>query len=380
MKILHAITGLFTGGAEMMLCKLLSGMKNEGVSSAVVSLIYGGPMHEKIEALGIPVNSLKMRRGLPSLSALRFLREFVRKGQFDLLQGWMYHGNLVASIASRFVENRPPVVWNVRHSLYDIKYESWLTRWVIRANAYLSRYTDVILYNSRTSARQHEAFGFAASKTYIIPNGFDARIFRPDEAAGAAVRRELAVGNNTILIGLIGRYHPMKDHRNFLQAAALLVRRLPDVRFLLAGREVDASNKALAAIVVELGLDAQVFLLGERRDIPQLNAALDIASSSSSWGEAFPNVIGEAMSCGVPCVVTEVGDSGWIVGKAGKVVPPRNPEALANAWREMIEIGPEGREALGIQARQRVIDHFSLEVVVRQYKMLYEKLITQVND
>ncbi len=363
----------------MMLYKLLSGMKDEGTSSTVVSLIDGGPVQERIEALGVPVNSLKMRRGLPGLSALKLLREFVRKDQFDLLQGWMYHGNLVATIASFFAENRLPVVWNVRHSLYDIKYEPWLTRWAIRTNAYLSRYTAVILYNSRTSARQHEAFGFAASKTCVIPNGFDTQMFRPDEDARAVIRQELAVDNDTILIGLIGRYHLMKDHRSFLQAAALLLRRFPNVRFLLAGHEVDTTNKALATTVAELDLDEQVFLLGERSDIPQLNAALDIASSSSSWGEGFPNVIGEAMSCSVPCVVTEVGDSGWIVGEAGKVVPPRDPEALANAWRDLIEIGREGRETLGILGRQRVIDHFSLEAVVRQYEMLYEKLIVQVN-
>jgi glycosyltransferase involved in cell wall biosynthesis len=286
----------------------------------------------------------------------------------------MYHGNLAASIAGWFSCGNPPVVWNVRQSLYDIKHERPLTRWVIRANALLSSRADAIVYNSRTSACQHERFRFDASRTRIIPNGFDTEVFRPDEHARGDIRRELGLSDDAILIGMIGRYHPMKDHRNFLNAAGLLGKECPDVLFLLAGNEVDAGNSALGAIIEALGLEGRVFLLGERSDIPQLNATLDIATCSS-WSEGFANVIGEAMSCGVPCVVTDVGDSSLIVGDTGRVVQPRDPEALAKAWHELIALGGYGRHELGERARNRVIECFSLVAVVRQYQDLYESLI-----
>lgn len=376
MKSLHVITGLATGGAEMMLYKLLSHIGCGNHEARVISLIGGGPMRERIQSIGIAVDSLHMRRGMPSLSAFRQLREIVCRYRPGLIQGWMYHGNLAASVAGWFCRNNSPIVWNVRQSLYDLKHERPLTRWVIRANARLSARADAIIYNSRTSARQHEEFGFDASRTHIIPNGFDTEVFRPDEHARAGIRRELGMSDDTVLIGLIGRYHPMKDHLNFLDAVALLGKDFPDARFLLAGREVDAGNSALGAMIEALGLGGRVFLLGERRDIPQLNAALDIASSSS-WGEGFANVVGEAMSCGVPCVVTDVGDSAWIIGDTGRVVPPRDPEALATAWKSLIALGSDGRHALGARARQRVIEYYSLGAVVQQYEDLYECLIAR---
>jgi glycosyltransferase involved in cell wall biosynthesis len=379
MKITFLITGLATGGAEMMLYKLLSHIDRRKHEARVVSLIGGGPIRERMLSIGIPVDSLNMRRGLPSFSALRQLREIVCRYHPDLIQGWMYHGNLAASVAGWFCRNAPPVVWNVRQSLYDLKYERTLTSWVIRANAGLSARADAIIYNSRTSARQHEEFEFDASRTRIIPNGFDTDVFRPDEYSRSDIRRELGVTDDGILIGLIGRYHPMKDHQNFLNAAALLGKDFPDVRFLLAGSKVDACNSTLCAMIDALGLGGRVFLLGERKDIPQLNAALDIASSAS-WAEAFPNVVGEAMSCGVSCVVTDVGDSAWIVGDTGRVVVARDPGALAAAWRDLLALGHDGRQALGARARQRVIDYFSLGAVVQQYVDLYESLIARQRE
>ena len=261
--------------------------------------------------------------------------------------------------------------------MYDIDKERTLTRWVIRLGAFLSRYSEAIVYNSRISSLQHEAFGFDKSRTQVIPNGFDTEVFHPDENARISVRQELGITDNIALIGLIGRYHPMKDHQNFLNAAAFLRKEFVDVRFLLAGHEVDMGNSALVSMISKLGLNDTVFLLGERKDTPRLNAALDIATSASAWGEGFANVIGEAMSCGVPCVVTDVGDSAWIVRNTGRVVAAGDAKALAAAWRSLIELGRDERKALGIMARQRVIENFSLRSVVKQYEELYESLISR---
>jgi glycosyltransferase involved in cell wall biosynthesis len=375
-KSLNVITGLKTGGAEMMLFKLLSRIDYGIHKARIISLIGGGPMRERMLSIGVAVDTLNMRRGIPSLMALWRLREIVSRYRPDLIQGWMYHGNLAASIAGWFCPNNPPVVWNVRQSLYDLKHERLFTRWVIRVNAWLSVRADTIIYNSLTSARQHEEFGFDASRTHIIPNGFDTEVFRPDENARSSVRRELGVADNAVLIGLIGRYHPMKDHANFLNAAALLDKDLPNVLFLLAGYEVDVNNPTLGPMIEALGLGGRVFLLGERGDMPQLHAALDIATCSS-WSEGFANVIGEAMSCGVPCVVTDVGDLAWIIGDTGRVVVARDPVALAAAWRDLLALGHNDRQTLGARARQRVIENFSLEAVVQQYQDLHECLIAR---
>lgn len=372
-RVIFIITGLATGGAEMMLLKLCSKLDRRRFEPYVISLSDKGVIGPRIEALGIPVYALGMRPGRPSLTGLLRLRKLVSTLRPNLVQGWMYHGNLAASLAA----GSAPVVWGIRQSFYGLDKERVLTRWVIRLSAVISQYPRTIAYNSRTSARQHEAFGFDTSRTCIIPNGFDTEVFRPDENARIGIRQELGLGDDVILIGLIGRYHPMKDHRNFLNAAALLCKEFPDVHFLLVGYEVNAGNPALSAMIEEFGLGNRVLLLGERKDTPQLNAALDIASSASAWGEGFANVIGEAMSCGVPCVVTDVGDSAWIVGDAERVVPQRDSVALSTAWKSLIMLGRGERQALGIRARQRVIEKFSLESVVKQYEVLYESLIAR---
>jgi glycosyltransferase involved in cell wall biosynthesis len=248
---------------------------------------------------------------------------------------------------------------------------------VIRVGAHLSGRPERILYNSRVSANQHEAIGYRADRRRVIPNGFDCKWFRPDAEARASVRDELGVGEKTPLIGLIGRYHPMKDHANFLTAASLLLKQVSAAHFLLAGVDIDTSNKELSTKISALGLQGRVHLLGERQDIPRLTAALDIASSSS-FVEAFSNVIGEAMACGVPCVVTDVGDSAWIVGDTGRVVPPRDPLALCGAWRELLQMGQGPRAALGERARARIVRDFSLDQSVRLYEELYTEAINRL--
>ena len=370
-KVAFLTTGLATGGAEMMLLKLCSRLDQRRFSAAVISLADKGIVGPQIEALGVPVHALGIDARKPSPLALRRLSRLLAGLRPDLLQGWMYHGNLAATLTS----GSRPVSWGIRQSLYDIRRERLLTRWVIRAGALLSHRCDAIVYNGHTSAAQHEAFGFAAKASRIIANGFDTERFRPDERARTRVRQELGLRAVDVVIGLVSRYHPMKDHGNFLRAAALLLAEFPDVRFVLAGHGVDQANPAIAAAVAEYSLAGRVALLGERRDIPELYAAMDIACSASAWGEAFANAIGEAMSCGLPCTVTDVGDSALIVGDTGTVVPRQDASALAAAWRNLIMCGDDGRRALGVRARERMIENFSLDSIVRQYELLYEQLI-----
>ncbi len=373
MKIIYIITGLSTGGAEVMLYKLLSRIDQERFSPVVISLMDRGTWGDRIAALGIPVYTIGMQQGKPKLVNIWQLIHLVRQLKPDLIQGWMYHGNLAAQVARLFIFKQVSVLWNVRHSLSSLDLEKPETTIIIKLCAHSSHFPKKIIYNSQNSAHQHQRSGYRFEKTCVIPNGFETDEFTPSVKARLSVRSELNIPENALLIGLIGRYHPIKDHFSFLQAAALLLKNYSNVQFVLAGNKVDWQNQILSELIHELGLVKQIHLLGERHDIPSLTAALDIASSSSS-GEGFPNVIGEAMSCGVPCVVTDVGDSAWIVSDTGKVIPPRDPEALANAWKALIDIGRDGREALGKAARARVIECFSLDSVVAQYEALYDNV------
>lgn len=359
MKIVYVTTGLTTGGAEIMLYQMLAKIDRTHFTPIVVSLMDRGTLGDRIEALGVPVYTLGMKAGgLPKLNAISTLVNIVREIKPDLIQCWMYHGNLVAQLIGIFYSRKIPVLWDIQCSLYSLALEKKITAIIIKLCAYISRLSFKIIYVSKVSQCQHEALGYARDKSCVIPNGIDVTVFSPSSEARLTIRQELGLTETSFLIGLICRYHPMKDHANFIKAAALLLKSKPDIHFIMAGNKVDPQNQSLAQLIQELGIANQIHLLGERKDMPRLSAALDIACSASAYGEGCPLVICEAMSAGVPCAVTEVGDSGWIVDKTGWVVPPQNPEALANAWQESIALGSEGRETLGKAARSRIIEYF----------------------
>jgi glycosyltransferase involved in cell wall biosynthesis len=373
LKVLHIINDLSVGGAEMMLYKLLYALREEPFSSAVVSLKKRGGLGERIEALGVPVYTLSLERAFPTPAAIWSLARLLRRARPDVVQGWLPHGNLAAQLAGALVPNPVPVLWNIRQSLYSLDYEKPATARAIKLGAFLSGRPAGIIYNSRTGAAQHATFGYRNRRSLVIHNGFDTELFAPSAAARSGVRAELGVADDTILIGLVSRYHSIKDHSNFLRAAALLRRNYPDVRFVLCGRGIEWHNRALRELIQASDLAGNVHLLGERQDIERVMAALDIAASAS-YGEGFPNVIGEAMSCAVPCVVTDVSDLPWIIEGAGLVVPTRDPASMARALAEMIERGRGGREALGRAGRARVLEHFRLDSVAAKYGALYQSV------
>lgn len=287
----------------------------------------------------------------------------------------MYHGNLAAWVAGSFAHSHIPVLWNVRHTPYNMEDEKRTTAALIHLEARLSALTKRIIYNSTTSRERHQALGFDEDRGVVIPNGFDLETFKPSKDHYASVRRELGVSPDAKLIGLLARYHPMKDHTGFFQAAAILAQDFPEIHFVLAGEGVDANNQTLVNVIENLGLKSRSHLLGERDDTPRLTAALDIATNCSAWGEAFSNAIGEAMACRVPCVVTDVGDSTWLVDRSGFVVPPRDPQALAEGWKTLLSMDPGERLRMGELARTRIQDHFSMSAMVDAYQDLYSLIV-----
>ena len=376
MKIIHIITGLATGGAERALYNLLQGGLSEKFDSHVISLGDKGTIGPQIEALGVSVTTLGMRQGRPTLAGLFKLRKVIKALQPDLIQGWMYHGNLAATLVSLMLSKEVALLWNIRQSLYEIKKEKRLTRLVIRANRLFSNRPDALLYNSQVSRRQHEAFGFAAEQGQVIPNGIDCRQFSFSEEARQRIRNELTIPNNALLVGHVARLHPMKDHANFLRAAGMIAGNHSNVHFILSGRNVCVDNADLKQFI-PTSLQHKFHFLGERSDVADLMSAMDILSSSS-WGEAFPNVLGEAMACGVPCVATDVGDSGYIIGDCGVVVKPRDTPALAAGIESLLSLPETERKLLGEQARKRIEQKFALSSIVELYASLYNNLRRQV--
>jgi glycosyltransferase involved in cell wall biosynthesis len=371
---MHVISGLWTGGAENMLLKLLSTMDRTEFDPVVLSLRDYGTIGARIEEHGIRVLALDMRGRLPTLSAIWWLRRIVKQVQPDLVQGWMYHGNLAAWLAVRMAPGKTPMAWNIRHSAYDLQEEKLFTAQVIRAGAKLSTTPCRIIYNATVSARLHEKFGYDPGRAIVLPNGFDCEQFCPSIAARTGLKRELGVADGTMLIGMVASFRPEKDHANFLRAAGMLAAQRANVGFVLVGKGMDPGNGDLLEAIGREDLGKRVHLLGERHDIPFITAGLDIATSSSE-SEAFPNVVGEAMACGVPSVVTDVGDSSVIVGDTGVVVPPREPAALAAGWAKLLDLGQEQRLRLGAAARQRVLENYSLDSVARQYEAMYRAIL-----
>ncbi len=376
LRVLHIINDLSVGGAEMMLYKLLCDNDGDRFIPAVVSLRNRGLLRERLGALDVNVASVGVNTHFHTPAAAVRLTRLVRRLDPDVIHGWMYHGNLAAQFAAACAARDVPVLWSIRQSIYSLEHEKTSTMLAIRLGARLSGRPDVIVYNSRVSAAQHGAIGYRAEKGRVIPNGFDTASFVPSDDARRSVRAELGLEEGDILVGMVGRFHPAKDHATFLRAAALINQSSPEARFVLCGRGVEPGNAQLGGLVARLKLDARTRMLGERHDMQRLSAAFDVAVSSS-FEEGFPNVIGEAMSCGVPCVVTDVSDLPWVVGDTGLVVPPKDPEALARAVRTMIEMSPEGRRRLGEAARRRVVEKFQLKKIKDRYEDLYAELAAQ---
>lgn len=338
-----------------MLVKLVCGMDRNQFENQVISLKGDGPLGVTLAEAGIQVH-----HGFGS--AVKVLRDF----RPEWIQGWMVHGNLV-SLLGKFLAPKSSVAWNCRHTLDDLSMEKSRTRKLINLSARLTGRVSVIIHNSIAGAEDHEAIGYPSRKRRVIPNGFCTDVFRPNTEVRQQVRQNLGIPENAILIGNLARYHPMKDQGQLLRALA----DLPENCWgLIAGRGVDQSEE-LEALAVELGIRDRVKLLGQQSDASGVYPALDLFCLCSCAVEGFPNVVGEAMSSGVPCVVTDVGDAGLVVGETGMVVEPKDTVGLASALREMVcKLKTQGPQ-LRATARARVESEFSLAKVVAEYERLY---------
>jgi glycosyltransferase involved in cell wall biosynthesis len=374
-KVMHVITTLGPAGAENMLCRIAAHMDSMRFENEIVSLTGILDLAAKMQSIGVRVRSLGMKKTVPNPISVLRLAQWIRETRPDVIHTWMYHANLIGSLAACLAGN-VPVVWGIHHNAFDPRVDKRRTMFVNRACAFLSkRFTERIVFCSEASLRTHRELNYAEEKLEVIPNGFDLEQVKPDATARESLRKELGIPSDTIVIGIGARFHPHKDHRNFVQAAGLLHKQMPEVHFLLFGMGISWDNGQLAEWIDEAGIRERCHALGKRDDVSRLFSGIDIATTASR-SEAFPIVVGEAMACGTPCVVTNVGDSALIVAETGRVVAPGDPRALAEAWRSLAEAGPEERRQLGIAARSRIRRHFALPAVVQKYEDIYTELAT----
>lgn len=331
-KILHIITGLNDGGAEGVLTRLC--LHSKQFQHVVVSLMDSGKYGAVLVGAGIPVRSLNMNPGKPSLFKFFKLISLIKQENPDVIQTWMYHADLFGGVAARVAGIRH-VFWGIRNSTLEKGKSKRSTIFVARLCAILSKWVpEKVICCAYKALEVHAEIGYQSSKLLVVPNGYDLEFFKPDLEKRRSVRDELKISEEEFLIGKVGRYDPQKDHFNLLTALSLVSKEV-NFRCLLVGKNISLGNHELVARISELGLQNKVILAGQRTDVPAIMNALDLHVLSSSFGEAFPNVIAEAMACGTPCVTTDVGDAMDIVGNSEACCPVGDSPSLANLINKM---------------------------------------------
>ncbi len=371
MHVVHVINGLDTGGAEMMLYRVVSS-RLPGLQSSVISLTGTGTLGGEVERSGVQIYPLGTDQGRMNIHRLWQLPGLLRKLGADLVQTWLYRSDLAGGLSANRADI--PVVWNVRQSNLDRSLNKLTTIILTKVCAALSsRVPAAVVFCGDEARRSHEKIGYRNPHHIVIPNGIDLEKFCASGERRDRIRRELGVDSAHLLVGLVGRYHPQKGHKHFLEVAAQIAHTCPQSRFVLAGLGVDEANKGLVREVERLGLQERVWMLGERFDIPVIMAGLDLYVSTS-LGEGWPNVIGEAMASEVTCVVTDVGDSACVVGDTGVIVNPGDIAGCATACKKLLGLSPDERKTLGIKARRRIGELYDIDDIVMRYGELYRNL------
>ncbi len=372
-KVLFLIKSLEYGGAERQLVELAKGLNRKGHPVTVAVFYPGGPLEPDLAAEGIPVLSLDKRGRWEMFGFFWRLIRLVRGTRPEIIHGYLTMSNILTVLIKGFFPGTR-VVWGLRASNMDLDEYDWLERLTSRLERWLAPGADLVIANSNAGRDYAISKGFPKDKILVIPNGLDTNRFRPDPEAGRRVREEWGVGDRQKLIGLVARLDPMKDHSTFLQAAARLAAERQEVKFVCVGDGPEEYRRRLLSFGRELGLGERLIWAGARGDMPVVYNAFDIGTLSSSFGEGFPNVVAEAMACGVPCVVTDVGDSAWIVGDTGFVAPPKNPEALAAGWVAALNLQVENPALAARRARDRIVANFGSEKLAERTSQALEAL------
>lgn len=361
-KIIHVITGLGLGGAEAMLTRIVTIKPALADETIIVSLLPGGKYIDVLRAFGIPVVALEFKRIVGAIAGMFRLARLIAAERPDIVQGWMYHGDLAALLALFLSgrRKRTALIWNIRCSDIDLSHNVVL-RMVVRACVLLSRFPDLVMANSVSGLKWHRAIGYRPRRATIVFNGIDVGLFKPDMGARREIRRELGIADDAFVLAHVARVDPMKEHADFFAA----MRKLSDIYALVVGAGTERLPGA-----------PNLHRLGARTDVARLYVAADVVVSSSAFGEGFSNAIAEGMACGLPAVATDVGDARTIVGDTGLIVPPRDSDKLAAAIRTLASESPDRRIERARRARIRIVENFSLERARGRFEEIYAAIAT----
>ncbi|CAN7356677.1 glycosyltransferase [Variovorax paradoxus] len=377
MRILHIITGLNNGGAEAVLSRLVLADQKVGNNHCVVSLMDRGIYGASLEQAGARVYALNFPRGGITVMGLVRLFRLLRQIRPDVVQTWMYHSDLIGGVIARLAGIRA-ITWGIRHANLDSAHNSRATLRVVRLCANLSAWIpQKIVSCSAQATLLHQAAGYRKDKFINIPNGYSMMRFKPDSSGRSAVRAEHGIPEKEFVLGMVARFDVQKNHRNLVEALGVLRRRGLQFTCLLVGADMDEKNNMLRDWLEQAGIANNVKLLGPRGDIPAVMNALDV-HVLSSLGEAFPNVLAEAMACGTPCVSTDVGDAAVIVANHGWIVPPQSADALAEGLIQAHDDFSNGGAAWQERrtaCRAHIMANFELEQMCERYRQAWQACI-----
>ncbi|PSJ17972.1 glycosyltransferase family 4 protein [Nitrosomonas supralitoralis] len=376
MNVIHIIIGLNVGGAEMMLKRLVdSHHDNPAFRHAVVSLTDMGKLGVQFQAMGVVVHSLGLGSSFGIPLVLWRLVNLIRALRPDIIQAWMYHADLLGGLAARMAGNRH-VIWGIRTT--DVQaggsLMTVLVRWLC---ARFSRWVpQVIVCAAEASRQSHIAVGYDATKMVVVPNGYDFSQLSASADERKTLREQSNINQNDVVVGSLGRFHAVKDQENFVRMAGLLASQYPQLRFLMVGRGLDWDNAPLVDWIDKAGCKERFVLLGERKDVPQCLAAMDIFCLHSRT-EGFPNVLAEAMAMGLPCITTDVGDAAMLLADTGVVVPKGDSAALAQGVARLLALEQDARNALGLRAKAQVEEEYSMDHARKRFEEIYRQVLNK---
>lgn len=375
MKISFLVRSLGHGGAERQLVTLANGLVERGWDVSVAVLYSGGALEAELDEC-VRIERLGKRNRWEIGKVLFRFSRWLRRERPDVLHSYLSLPNILATAVGTMFPS-VKIVWGIRASRLSLSAYDSLTALTERASVFFARGADLIIVNSEAGRRDCLAVGYPRARLTVIPNGIDARRFVPDRNARARLRAAWGIGVCEMLIGLVGRLDVMKGHKVFLRAAACFSQRHDDARFICIGDGPQTLCAELRIVAETLGVANRIRWLPAGHDMPAVYNALDIVCSSSIFGEGFPNVLGEAMACSVPCVATRVGDSEYLVGDTGEIVPPGDAEAMCLAWERMLtRIVREG-EHLGRRCRERILACYTHEHLLDRTTEALERLVQQ---
>ena len=374
MRIIYVITDLSLGGAELQLYKIAQKLRKDS-DVKVISLLSKGNLGDDLIKLGVELSVVNFRKKRFFFYNFFKLCNLILDFKPDVVHCWMYHANLVIYLMKFFLGNKISYVWNIRHTPVNLESETFLTSYLIKIKSYLSSQVDKIIYNSNKSKSYHEGIGYSKKNGIVIPNGFDGKIFKISSKIKLKKRKIYNIGANDIVFGHFARFHPMKNHKMFIEVANIISSKIKNCKFLMAGNNINKNNLNLSKLINQYKLKDKILLIDEISDLHNFYPMLDFFCLTSSWGESFPNVLGEAMACGVTCVSTNIGDSKLIIGNTGKCVIPNNKVVFSNACLDLINCSLKYKSKINYAAREQILKKYNIELIVHEYLKLYKKCI-----